>query len=166
MTVELRSFLVPASRTDGPRVAASKEPPAPINLHVLDQITKTTATLDSWLSDWHDHLGWTPPSYRTDPLAEAANALRANLPWAAEHHPAVADFITETHELYRSAAGLLDPATRPRRVGTCPTILDADHACGAPLRYVVGAASITCGWCGAAWDPLDLAALIQGHQAE
>ncbi|WEB41528.1 hypothetical protein MOV08_21140 [Streptomyces yunnanensis] len=142
------------------------ESPAPINLHVLDHITKTTATLDSWLVDWHDHLGWAPPSYRTDPMAEAASALRANLPWAAEHHPAIADFMNEVTDLHRTATGLLDPAARPRRIGTCPTALDDSEPCGAPLRYVPGSAAITCGWCGAVWDPLDLAALVQATSPE
>ncbi|ANZ17470.1 hypothetical protein O1L44_16360 [Streptomyces noursei] len=161
MVHELHGHLAPGTRPAGPRVTTSAELPAPINLHVLDQIAHTIATLDSWLADWHNHLGWAPPSYRTDPLTEAATALRTNLSWAVEHHPAIGDFGNEINELHRSVTGLLDPAARPRRIGTCPTSLDGGSACGAALRYVPGAATVGCRWCGTEWDPLDLAALVQ-----
>ncbi|MDT0451856.1 hypothetical protein [Streptomyces hesseae] len=157
---DLHGLLAPGSgrALDGPRTRASSEPQAPIRLHILDRIAAATATLDSWLADWHDHLEWTPPTYRADPFTEAATALRANLPWAVEQHAAVDDFAREIAELHSDATGLLDPARRARRIGHCPAPAadDPTQACGAVLRYVPGATTVTCRWCRTVWDAIDL----------
>ncbi|MEU5424217.1 hypothetical protein AB0H73_01220 [Streptomyces olivoreticuli] len=161
---DLHGLLTPGSgrAPHGLRVSASTEPPAPLRLDVLDRITAATAALDSWLADWHDRLQWAAPVYRSDPLTEAATALRANVPWAVEHHPAVDDFAREISELHSGVTGLVDPATRARRIGHCPAPApdDATQACGAVLRYVPGAVTVTCRWCRTTWDALDLGAAL------
>ncbi|MEU3355258.1 hypothetical protein [Streptomyces sp. NPDC037389] len=161
---DLHGLLMPGARTDAPayRTRTCAEPPAPINLSVLDTITAVTVTLDSWLRDWHEQLAWDAPTYRKDPLGEAASALRLNVPWAVERHPAVAEFATEIGEAHRTVAGLLDPATRARRIGYCPASVEDDerHSCGAALRYVPGATTVTCSWCRTTWDALDLSAAL------
>ncbi|MFI9237806.1 hypothetical protein [Streptomyces sp. NPDC053079] len=163
---DLHGLLLPGVHTAAPacRTRASSEPAAPIRLDVLDVITSVTATLDSWLRDWHEHLSWDAPAYRNDPLAEAAAALRANLPWAVEEHAAVNEFAAEINDLHRTATGMLDPAKRARRIGRCPVpVLDEigrRGTCGAVLRYVPGATTVTCPWCRATWDALDLSAAL------
>ncbi|GGX63328.1 hypothetical protein [Streptomyces hiroshimensis] len=160
---DLHSLLLPGRHTGEPthRNRVSTTPAAPLRLDVLDVITTATATLDSWLRDWHEHLSWHAPAYRKDPLTEAAAALRTNTPWAVERHPAVAEFATEVAELHRTVTGLLDPAKRARRIGHCPAPgPDGQQSCGAVLRYTPGATTITCPWCRSAWDAIDLAALI------
>ncbi|MCA6090960.1 hypothetical protein LE181_02065 [Streptomyces sp. SCA3-4] len=161
---DLHGLLTPGTgpASSGPRGRAATEPSAPLRLGILDRITAATATLDSWLADWHDHLDWPPPAYRTDPLVEAAAALRTNLPWAVEKHPAVDEFAREIADLHGDATGLLDPAKRPRRIGYCPASAPDDHtqACGAVLRYIPGATTVTCRWCGTTWDAIDLGAAL------
>ncbi|MFI9204020.1 hypothetical protein [Streptomyces sp. NPDC053048] len=162
LITELHSLLTPGVRSSTPRLTTrtSTEPQAPLNLGILDRITATTATLDSWLTDWHDHLGWQAPTYRTDPLTEAAAALRNNLPWAVEHHPAIDDFAFEIRDLHRDTTGLINPTKRPRRVGQCPAPSPDSPSCGAVLRYVPGATNVTCRWCRTSWDALDLGAAL------
>ncbi|WP_370421970.1 hypothetical protein AB8O64_27675 [Streptomyces sp. QH1-20] len=152
----------PGRAPDGPRARSHTDPPAPLRLDILDRITAATAALDSWLTDWHDHLEWPAPTYRSDPLAEAAAALRTNLPWAIESHPAVDDFAREIGDLHSDASGLLDPAKRARRIGHCPApgADDDTQACGAVLRYTPGAITVTCRWCRTTWDALDLGAAL------
>ncbi|MEW2575357.1 hypothetical protein [Streptomyces syringium] len=160
---DLHRLLIPGAHSSvgGYRARPGSKAAAPINLHVLDVITSATATLDSWLRDWHERLSWDAPAYRNDPLTEAATALRANLPWAVEQHPAVFEFAAEVAELYRTATGLLDPAKRARPIGHCPApAADGRHACGAVLRYVPGATTVTCRWCRTTWDALDLSAAL------
>ncbi|MEU2514326.1 hypothetical protein [Streptomyces syringium] len=166
LVLDLHRLLIPGAHTNvrGYRARPGSEAAAPVNLHVLDVITSATATLDSWLRDWHERLSWDAPVYRNDPLAEAATALRANVPWAVEEHPAVDEFATEIASLHRTATGLLDPAQRARRIGHCPvTVLDehgGTRTCGAVLHYVPGATTVTCRWCRATWDALDLSATL------
>ncbi|MFQ6194859.1 hypothetical protein [Streptomyces sp. NPDC000405] len=167
---DLRGLLLPGAHTSGPtyRSRSGRVPAAPLRLDVLDVITAVTATLDSWLRDWHETLSWDAPTYGKDPLAEAAAALRANILWAVEQHPAVADFATEVAELYRTVTSLIDPAKRARRIGNCPTPIEEEErrTCGAVLRYTPGATTITCPWCRGAWDAIDLAALMARSERE
>ncbi|WP_367129949.1 MULTISPECIES: hypothetical protein [Streptomyces] len=161
---DLHGLLIPGVRRtlDGPITRSSAEPPAPIRLDILDRITSAAAVLDTWLTDWYDHLQWSAPMYRTDPLAEAAAALRTNLPWAAECHMAIDAFAQEIADLHSDATGLLDPGKRARRIGHCPAPAPDDpaQACGAVLRYVPGAATVTCRWCRTTWDAIDLGAAL------
>ncbi|MEV4739808.1 hypothetical protein [Streptomyces sp. NPDC049555] len=160
---DLHGLVLPGRHTGEPtyRNRVGMTPAAPLRLDVLDVITTVTATLDSWLRDWHEHLSWDAPAYRTDPLTEAAAALCTNTPWAVERHPAVAEFATEVAELHRTVTGLLDPAKRARRIGHCPAPgVDGQQSCGAVLRYVPGATTITCSWCRTTWDTLDLSAAL------
>ncbi|GAA0423740.1 zinc finger domain-containing protein [Streptomyces luteireticuli] len=154
---DLHALRIPGTngRRTAVRSSGKPESPAPVRLHILDLIDLTKATLVGWLSDWHDLLGWAAPTYWSDPLTEAATALRRNLPWAVESHAAVDEFAREIHDLHRDVIGLVNPATRARPVGKCPTVKEGGP-CGATLRYAPGALSIRCAWCGTLWDALDL----------
>ncbi|MFE7609232.1 hypothetical protein [Streptomyces celluloflavus] len=150
LIAHLHTLLTPHTGAPGPRVTATKEPPAPLDLGVLDQITGTTAVLDTWLTDWHDRLGWSPPTYHADPLTEAARALRLNLPWAVENHPAMDDFATELRDLHHQATATLDPPERTIPAGTCPTVTE-DSPCGTALRIAPGDTVIHCPKCATQW---------------
>lgn len=161
---DLGDHLTPAP---GPReytTGGSVEAPAPVRLEALSlQAAGGIATvLATWVADWCDHLGWTVPDLPTRPeplLAAAIGFLRRNLPWAADQHPAIAEFAAEVHQLHGAAAAIAAPVELPHVVGRHPAADGQAEACGGRLEMRPGGITVRCARCDSSWGPLQWLAL-------
>lgn len=102
---QLATALTPGSNGgDGGRVSGSRHAPLPIRLEALSLAARggVVTVLQTWLADWHELLSFTYPRAEgglQQQCDQAVTRLRANLPWAAEHHPAWAEFAGEVRQL-------------------------------------------------------------------
>ncbi|MEU9333147.1 hypothetical protein AB0D49_08275 [Streptomyces sp. NPDC048290] len=99
--------------------------------------------LQSWLTDWHEHLGWRHPRWQgglQQQLDQVVRALRTNLEWAASTHPAFGEFADEVHALVRQCERQITGERRERPISVnCP--------CGAVLRVTVSTPGARCRGC-------------------
>lgn len=104
----------PGSGTGQARVSGTGEQPLGVRIPVLDLIgpanpgavrdafgdqvglVSVATVLDSWASDWADLRG-RGESRPLPTVARLAEWLTDRLPWAAAHHPALADFAADVH---------------------------------------------------------------------
>jgi len=171
----LEGALVPGSQV-GPRVGGSRTAPLPVALLPLSLRAKggIVTVLQAWQVDWHDRLGWGHPRWRGDleeQLGHVVKALRNNLPWACELHPAAAEFATEVRELHSAATRALEshPAANVR-VPCTQTVWDEDagneRRCDAAIRIDMWADHLDCRACGRRYerDEWHLLRLIDPHE--
>lgn len=128
----------------GQRVAGTPEPPAPVNIDVLDLLAgarignptlaarlhpedllgqpSVASVLDSWVRDWREvrDAGERLPDPHVHHLA---TWLHTRLDWACDHHPAVDEFAHEIHDLTTRLRNLLALKRRVEVLqgAACPT---------------------------------------------
>ncbi|MFE9765092.1 hypothetical protein ACFYPC_11255 [Streptomyces sp. NPDC005808] len=118
------------------------------------------SVLEDWRSAMQADRGWGEPVVGGTigrRIAVASRALSMNLEWIASSWPMAGAFAEEIRDLERDVASIVnprDPAERPKRLGLCPAVVDAeDTVCGAVLLLRPGQSSVTCTWCGGSWEP-------------
>lgn len=148
---QLAGALMPGSAGgDSERVATSKEAPLPLRLEPLSLSARggVVTILQTWLSDWHEQLGWTHPRWKGDlqqQCDDVVKALRNNLDWAASAHPAFAEFAHEVADLVRACRRQVTGEKPERRIAlTCD--------CGATLRVTISCTGVRCQNCSAQFD--------------
>ena len=99
--------------------------------------------LQTWLVDWHEHLGWHHPRWAggmQQQLDQVVKALRVNLEWAATEHPAFGEFTTEVASLVRQCERQITGERPERPIAVeCP--------CGTVLRVTVSTPGVQCRGC-------------------
>ncbi|MPY47143.1 hypothetical protein [Streptomyces acidicola] len=147
---QLATRLVPGRGGDGPIVAVSRTAPLPLRLEPLSLIARggVVTILQTWLIDWHEHLGWRHPRWEgglQQQLDQVVHALRVNLEWAATEHPAFGDFVQEVTSLVRQCERQIT-GERPERpiAVACP--------CGTVLRVTVSTPGARCRGCATQYD--------------
>lgn len=142
----LSGRLIPGSRNGGPSVSGSRTAPLPLRLEPLSLLARggIVTILQTWLIDWHEHLGWTHPRWNGDlqqQCDDVVKRLRINLPWAAASHPAFDEFARESSQLRRQCEGQVTGEKPPRRIPVaCP--------CGHILKVTLDTAGVRCPACG------------------
>ncbi|WP_435246370.1 hypothetical protein [Streptomyces sp. NRRL F-5630] len=145
---QLPTVLAPGSGSGGPAVSGSRTAPLPLRLEPLSLHARggVTATLQSWIEDWHETLGYQPQRWTgglQQQCEQAVARLQLLLPWASEEHPAVDDFAREVRELRRACERQItgEPAERKIRLA-CPcgrilavTLDTLGRECGCGVRY-------------------------------
>lgn len=148
------AVLVPGAVAGGGRVSGNtRTAPLPVRIEPLSLRAAggIVAAVATWEADWRELRGFEPAQRGSGErdLAAIVLFLRAHLPWAVEHHPAVDEFGAEVakvvHEC-RQAGGLLPSMTR---IGACPALV-GEEQCGAALYADPMAEAIRCR-CGARW---------------
>lgn len=133
-------------RSGGPVVSGSRNAPLPLRLEPLSLMARggIVTILQSWQTDWHEHLGWRHPRWQGGPeqqLADTVRALRNNLEWAASSHPAFSEFTYEVGSLRRQCERQISGERPERRIAVqCP--------CGGVLRVTVSTPGARCAGCG------------------
>lgn len=151
----LSDALEPSHGSNEPRVSGgSVAPRLGVDARVLDLMSTTsgvTATLEAWVTDWYTLLGQEIPTaggtaqQRVD---AAAGHLRFHLDWAADQHPAWADFAAElTEQVERCEEVTVQELQRRPTVGTCPAVLRDGTVCGGLLRYDATTVTTRCYGC-------------------
>lgn len=146
----LATRLAPGRGGDGQLVSVSRTAPLPLRLEPLSLMARggVVTVLQTWLVDWHEHLGWRHPRWQGNlqqQCNQVVHALRTNLEWAAACHPAFGDFAKEICSLVRQCERQI-AGERPERaiaVG-CP--------CGATLSVTVSTPGKRCRSCGTQYD--------------
>ena len=100
--------------------SGSADPPLPVSLEVLNlrQRGGMVATLESWERDWRELRGDEPPRPRGSDqvtLAGVVAWLDGHAEWAANHHPAIDEFVAEVNTLWSTARNVLGLVDRPMR---------------------------------------------------
>ncbi|ELP67624.1 hypothetical protein STRTUCAR8_08571 [Streptomyces turgidiscabies Car8] len=141
----LAGVLAPGSGGGAIRVASSRTAPLPLRLEPLSLTARggIITVLQTWLVDWHEHLGWLHPRWEgglQEQLDQAVKALRINLEWAATEHPAFVEFAREVSDLVRQCERQItgERAERPIAVA-CP--------CGTVLKVTVSTPGARCRGC-------------------
>lgn len=148
------AVLAPGAVAGGGRVSGNtRTAPLPVRIEPLTLRASggIVAAVATWEADWRETRGFAPAQRGNGErdLAAIVMWLRAYLPWAIEHHPAVQEFAAEMAHLVhecRQAGGLLPSMTR---IGVCPALV-GEAACGAQLYADPMAEAIRCR-CGARW---------------
>ncbi|MFG7942914.1 hypothetical protein [Streptomyces cacaoi] len=161
---QLTDVLTPGTTGAGNRVSGSKNPPIPVRLAALNLQARggVVTILQTWLVDWHDHLGYTHPRWDGGPqdqLDQTVARLRTLLPWAVEHHPAWAEFAGEVRQAVGACRAQVTGEPPARRVTVTCT-------CGAALRITLDTPGRRCA-CGQqyGWAELRRLPLAQGAAA-
>lgn len=141
----------------GARVSGSRTPPLPVRLEPLNLRAPggIVTILATWELDWREARGFTDGPERgnsTADLAAIVMFLRAHLPWAIEHHQAVAEFACEVGDLTASCYAAAGLRSDSMRIGTCPTMLADDQPCATALYADPYADAIRCRRCRATWS--------------
>lgn len=147
---QLATRLAPGCGGDSIVVTASRTAPLPLRLEPLNLMARggVVTILQTWQTDWHEHLGWRHPRW-TGGLQQqcdnAVKALRNNLEWAASSHPAFGDFFTEITSLVRQCERQITGERKERPISVaCP--------CGTILRITVSTPGKRCGGCDTQYD--------------
>lgn len=142
---QLSGRLMPGRGGDGPCVSGSRTAPLPLRLEPLSLMARggVVTILQTWVDDWHSYGHAAPVRGGTlqQQCDNAVRTLRFNLQWAAESHPAFAEFAYELGQLRRQCEGQVSGERPPRRIPvTCP--------CGQILRVTIDTAGVRCPGCG------------------
>ncbi|MGW3491959.1 hypothetical protein, partial [Streptomyces sp. NPDC001054] len=145
---QLPTVLAPGSGNGGPAVSGSRTAPLPLRLEPLSLHARggVTATLQSWIEDWHETLGYQPQRWTgglQQQCEQAVARLQLLLPWAAEEHPAIDDMAREIRELRRACERQITGEPPERRIRlACPcgrvlavTLDTLGRECGCGVRY-------------------------------
>lgn len=142
---QLATRLMPGSGGGAARVTGSRTAPLPLRLEPLSLTARggVVTVLQTWLVDWHEHLGWHHPRWEGNlqqQLDQVVKALRINLEWAATRHPAFIEFGQEVTDLTRQCERQIT-GERPERpiAVACP--------CGTILRVTVSTPGARCRGC-------------------
>lgn len=142
----LSTVLTPGTVAAGGRVSGSRTAPLPLRLETLSLQARggIVTILQTWIVDFHEHLAFRHPRWEGNlqqQCDQAVNRLRILLQWAAEHHPAWAEFASEIRQAVGACRAQVTGETPARRVTvTC-------H-CGAPLRITLDTPGRRCDACG------------------
>ena len=107
--------------------------------------------LQTWQIDWHETLGWLHPRWEGGPqrqLDATVAALRINLGWAAERHPAWSEFAAEVRQLVTACRTQVTGERTERRI----TVVCTADGCGGLMRVTVSTPGVRCGRCGTQYD--------------
>jgi hypothetical protein len=147
------AVLAPGTAGGGAHVSGTKTAPLPVRLEPLSLRARggIITVMASWEADWRETRQMTAAQrgIRDRDLGAIVLWLRAHLPWAIEHHPAIEEFADEVRDVVRqcrAAAGLLP---HMMRIGNCPALI-GEQTCGAVLHADPMAEAIRCR-CGARW---------------
>ncbi|MEU0393841.1 hypothetical protein ABZ208_13860 [Streptomyces sp. NPDC006208] len=141
----LGSRLAPGSSSGGPSVSGSRTAPLPVRLEPLSLLARggVVTILQTWLIDWFELLQFRHPRWQGDmqqQCDQVVKALRVNLRWAAEVHPAFAEFALEVGQLRRQCEAQVTGEKRARVIPVaCP--------CGQTLRITLDTAGVRCPGC-------------------
>jgi hypothetical protein len=142
---KLATRLTPGRGSSGPIVSVTRAAPLPLRLEPLSLMARggIVTILQTWLVDWHEHLGWRHPRWQGDLQQQCdsvVRALRTNLEWAATSHPAFDDFAREIAALVRQCEQQVTGERPERPVSVvCP--------CGTVLRITVSTPGVRCRGC-------------------
>jgi hypothetical protein len=142
----LSGFLAPGSGNGGPTVSGSRTAPIPARLEVLNLQARggVVTILQTWIIDWYENLAYRHPRWDGNlqqQCDQAVHRLRVLLPWAAEQHPAYAEFSHEIAQIKRQCEAQITGERAPRRVPvTCP--------CGTVLKVTLDTPGARCPACG------------------
>jgi hypothetical protein len=170
---ELASFLHPGGRR--PEFGRSRPSEAPLPLAEPVVSLRGPGGIVGVLEDWRSAMqaarGWGEPVISGSIARRvhvAARALWLNVEWVAEHWDMAGQLADEVWQLEREVLAIIDPedpAERPKKLGPCPVLLDADAVCGAVLLLRPGQSAIQCSWCGASWPPARWLGLGEAQRA-
>lgn len=147
---QLGDALMPTGSADGPAVSGSHTAPLPLRLEPLSLAARggVVTVLQTWLVDWHETLEYRYPRWEgglQEQCEQAVARLQILLPWAAEEHPAVAEFAHEVGQLRRQCTAQVTGERAPRTIPLgCP--------CGTILRVTLDTHGRHCGGCGEQYD--------------
>lgn len=144
----LSGRLMPGSGSGGPAVSGSRTAPLPLRLEPLSLMARggVVTILQTWLIDWHEILGWTHPRWQGDmqqQCDQVVKALRINLNWAAEVHPAFAEFAMEVGQIRRQCEGEVTGEKPPQRI----PVQCATEDCDGILRVTLDTPGERCRIC-------------------
>lgn len=150
----LGDVLAPGTTGERARVSGTRTAPLPVRLEPLSLRAQggIITILATWEADWREMRGLTEAERGIGErdLSGIVLWLRAHLPWAIEHHPAVQEFADEVRDVVqqcRAAAGLLP---KQMRIGNCPALVE-DEQCGTALHAEPTAEEIRCRKCRTRW---------------
>jgi hypothetical protein len=160
---QLSGCLEPGSAPKGGRAPSGRTAPLPVRLAPLDLAARggVVTILQTWLVDWHDHLGWTYPRWRGDmqgQLDQVVTALRNNLDWAASSHPAFAEFADEVAQVVRACRRQVTGERPERRISVV-------CSCANTLRITVSTSGTKCTVCGTQYDRVGVLELPLAQRA-
>ncbi|WP_442803629.1 hypothetical protein OG411_29860 [Streptomyces pseudogriseolus] len=141
----LARSLRPGSSSGGPVVSGSRTAPLPVRLEPLSLAARggVVTILQAWLVDWFELLDFRYPRWQGDlqqQCDDVVHRLRVNLNWAAETHPAFAEFALEVAQLRRQCEAATGGEKPPRRIGV-------QCSCGHTLRVTLDTAGVRCPAC-------------------
>jgi hypothetical protein len=141
----LTHSLHPGSGAGGPAVSGSRTAPLPVRLDPLSLAARggVVTILQTWLVDWFELLEFRYPRWEGDlqqQCDDVVKRLRTNLRWAAETHPAFAEFADEVGRLKRQCETASGGEKPPRRV-------PVQCGCGHVLRVTLDTAGVRCPGC-------------------
>ncbi|KIZ16848.1 hypothetical protein [Streptomyces natalensis] len=146
--------LRPGASSGEARVSGgARTAPLPLRLEPLSLSARggVVTVLQTWLTDWHERLGWNHPRWQgglQQQLDQVVKALRNNLEWAATEHPAFAEFATEVATLTRSCRRQVTGEKPERRVTVaCP--------CGGTMRITISTPGTRCINCNTQYTRTD-----------
>jgi hypothetical protein len=154
---QLATRLAPGRGGDSVVVSASRTAPLPLRLEPLSLMARggVVTILQTWLTDWHEQLGWRHPRWNgglQQQCDDVVKALRVNLEWAASSHPAFGEFGQEVSTLVRQCERQITGERQERPIAVaCP--------CGATLKVTVSTPGARCHGCATQYartDVLDL----------
>lgn len=142
----LTTRLAPGAGSGQPSVSGSRTAPLPVRLEPLSMLARggVVTILQTWLCDWHEQLGWGHPRWTgglQQQLDQVVRALRTNIPWAADSHPAFSEFAAEAGDIRRQCERVITGERPERRI----TVACAD--CSSPLSITLSTEGRRCG-CG------------------
>jgi hypothetical protein len=116
------AVLAPGTAGGGAHVSGTRTAPLPVRLEPLSLRARggIITILATWEADWRETREMTAAQrgIRDRDLGAIVLWLRAHLPWAIEHHPAIQEFADEMRDVVRqcrAAAGLPSVPGDPRQ---------------------------------------------------
>lgn len=142
----LAHSLRPGSSNGGTPVSGSRTAPLPVRLEPLSLAARggVVTILQTWLIDWFELLDFRYPRWQGDlqqQCDDVVHRLRVNLNWAAETHPAFAEFALEVAQLRRQCETATGGEKPPRRV-------PVQCSCGQILKITLDSPGKKCSGCG------------------
>lgn len=146
---------------------APVDAPLPVRENVLNLRAAggMAGILEDWRAAMQEDRGWSRPVIPAAigrRVAVAARALSMNMDWIVSSWPMAGDMAREVRDLEGTTLSIIDPedpeerrARRGTRIGHCVAEFPDGEVCGAVLRSYPGKATVTCQWCGTAYEPKD-----------
>lgn len=128
---------------NAPKVKGSKEPPAPIDLHVSDLLHEITTTAVFYGKVLMEESGWIPDVGEMPGLLVGVAGQYGHFVVGEER--LAYDFVDTAHEFRRKVEKVLSPRAARRYVGPCP-----EDGCAGEL-YMAETEGGVCPECGEPW---------------